>query len=303
MIGALGLALAARAAAADVVVVKGGALRATAAAALAEAERAMIVCWRAAPPATVRIALAIDGRGLVTASPVTPAAAAQCAAGVLAVWQVPGGAWSGELDIASRIGADDLAGTISRQFADRGEVIRACQAAAPTAKGAAIIRVKVHPEGELTDIAVSSKLGKAVDRCVATAVGGLRLDPLATDAPVAYQLSVMFTGARAPTAPGPGPTTGDQAGAAGSVSGPLDGIQVQGAMRTAQTRLAACIKGSAGPLDVRFTIRAAGTTKNVVVKDATSTVIDQPCVAKVIGGLKFPKASGETRVVLPLAVR
>ena len=174
--GAVGLMLAALAPArADVVVVKGGALRATATAALAEAERAMIVCWRAMPPTTVRIALAIDARGIVTATAVTPAAAAQCAAGVLAVWQVPGGAWQGEVDIASRIGADDLAGAISRQFSDRGAVIRACQAAGAGAKGPAIIKVKVHPEGELTDVVVTSKLGKAIDRCIETAVAGLKL--------------------------------------------------------------------------------------------------------------------------------
>ncbi len=307
--GAVGLALAARAATAraDVVVVKGNALRPTAVAALSEAERAMIVCWRAAPPTTVRVALAIDARGLVTATAITPAAAAQCAAGVLAVWQVPGGVWQGEIDVASRIGADDLAGAISRQFADRGDVIRACQAAAPTAKGPATIRVKVHPEGELTDIVVSSKLGKAVDRCIATAVAGLRLDPLATSEIVAYQLAVSFAGARS-SGPGPGPGTatvpGDGPVAPGSVSGPLDAIQVQGVMHTAQTRLAACMKGAAATatLDLRFTIRAAGTTKNVVVKDATSTVIDQPCIAKLIAGLKFPKSSGETRVVLPLVL-
>lgn len=302
--GVLGLLVAAPAARADVVVVKGGALRPPALAALAEAERAMIVCWRAAPPTTVRVALAIDARGLVTASAVTPAAAAQCAAGVLAVWQVPGGAWRGEIDLASRIGADDLAGTISRQFSDRAAVIRACQSVAPAAKGPAIIRVKVHPEGELTDIAVSSKLGKAVDRCIEAAVGGLRLDPLATDQPVAYQLSVTFAGARAPTTPGPGSTTvvaGGGAESPGSVSGPLDAIQVQGVLRTARSRLVACMKGTAAKLDVRFTIRAAGTSKNVVVKDATNTVIDQPCVTRLVTGLRFPKASGETRVVLPLA--
>ena len=306
LVGAIGLtAMLAAPARADVVVVKGGALRATATAALAEAERAMIVCWRAAPPTTVRVALAIDARGIVTATALTPAAAAQCAAGVLAVWQVPGGAWKGEVDIASRIGADDLAGAISRQFSDRGAVIRACQAAGPGAKGPAIIKVKVHPEGELTDVAVTSKLGKAIDRCIETAVAGMKLDPLATDEVVGYQLSVTFSGTVTASGSGPGATKvapGGGPAMPGSVSGPLDAAEVQRVLRPAQAKLAACLKGAAGTYDLRFTIRAVGTTKNIVVKDATSTVIDQPCIKKVVTGLRFPSASGDTRVVLPLTV-
>ena len=293
---------------ADVVVAKGAALKPRAAAALADAERAMMICWRGAPPATVRVAVGIEATGLVTASPVTVAAAAQCAAGVLAVWTVPGGPWKGELEIASRIGADDLAGAISRQFADRGQLIRACQAAAPAASGSATIRVKVHPDGDLTDVAVSSKLGARINRCVETAVAGMRLDPLATDAPVTYQLSVAFAGARGAPARGSDQTTAVEAGAAGtpgSVSGALDGIIVQRVLRPAQVRLAGCMKAGAGAgaLEVRFTVRAEGTTKNIVIKDATGTVIDQRCVKQVVAGLRFPAASNETRVALPLTMR
>jgi hypothetical protein len=302
----VGLALAAAPAWADVAVVKGGALRPKAQAALAEAERAMMVCWRGAPPATVRVAVVIDGAGMVTATAVTPARAAQCAAGVLAVWTVPGGEWRGELDIASRIGADDLAGAISRQFAARGEVIRACQVAAPAAKGSVTIKVKVHPDGDLTDVVAASKLGAKLNKCVEAAVTGLRLDPLATDEPVAYQLSVGFSGAAPAASAGPGATrvveAGDGGAPPGSVSGPLDAVNVQGVLRPARPKLAACMKGAQGTLDVRFTIRGEGTTKNIVSKDATGTIIDQACVKKVIAGLRFPAAAGETRVVLPLTV-
>ncbi len=297
VVAALGL-LAAAPARGDVVVVKGDALRPKAAAALAEAERAMIVCWRGSPPAAVRVAVVIDGTGMVTATAVTPARAAQCAAGVLAVWTVPGGDWRGEIEIASRIGADDLAGAISRQFSARGDVIRACQAAAPSAKGAVTIKVKVHPDGHLTDAAVTSKLGAKLNKCVESAVLGLQLDPLASSDPVAYQLSVGFAGAGA--AP-PVATTTDGGTPPGSVSGALDAINVQGALKPARAKLAACMKGAAAALEVRFTVRAEGTTKNIVSKDATGTIVDDACIKKVIGGVRFPSASGETRVVLPLA--
>ena len=298
LVGLLGLARPARA---DVAVVKGDALRPKAAAALAEAERAMIVCWRGAPPATVRVALVVDGSGLVTATAVTPARAAQCAAGVLAVWTVPGGDWRGEVEIASRLGADDLAGAISRQFSARGDVIRACQAAAPSARGPVTIKVKVHPDGDLTDVAATSKLGAKLNKCVEAAVAGLRLDPLAADAPVGYQLAVTFSGVS--VAPPSGARVEGDGASPGSVSGPLDAINVQGVLKPARAKLAACLKGSSTTLEVRFTIRAEGTTKNIVAKDATGTIIEQECVRKVLAGLRFPGASGETRVVIPLTAK
>ena len=301
-------------ASADVKVVKGGALRGGAAAALGEAERAMSVCWRGTPPATVRVAIGVDAGGVVTASALDGGATAQCAAGVLAVWTVPGGAWKGEVQIASRVGAGDLAGAISRQLAARGDTIRACQAAAPAAAGPVTIRMKVHPEGELTDVVVSSKLGAALDRCVKTAVGGLRLDPLAADAPVAYQLAVTFAGKAARpggagAGAGAGVSTVVEAGdgdAAGSVDGALTADSVQAVLRPGRAKLAACLKAKGaggGQVTVRFTVRADGTTKNVAIKDARGATADEACVKKAIGGLTFTAAGDETRVMLPLTVK
>jgi hypothetical protein len=259
----------------------------------------------------VRVSLAIDGGGAVTAGALDGGAAAQCAAGVLAVWTVPGGAWTGEVEIRSRVGAGDLAGAIGRQLAARGDTIRACQAQAPKAAGAASIRMQVHPEGELTDVTVSSKLGAAIDRCIKAAVSGMRLDPLAADQPVAYQLSVSFTGARAKPAAGTGATTivaaDDPAAAGGSVSGALAAADVQAALRPAQARLAACLKpaagGAAGQATVRFTIRADGTTKNIAVKDVAGVTADEACLKKAIAALRFGAAGDETRVVFPLTLR
>lgn len=307
-LGAVGLVLAAASARADVKVVKGGALRGGALTALRDAERAMIVCWRGSPPPAVRVALTVDASGAVTASPVAGGAAGQCAAGVLAVFAVPGGAWQGEVEIGSRVGAGDLAGAISRQLAARGDTIRACQAVAPKARGPAVIRMQVHPEGELTDVAVTSKLGAAIDRCIKTAVGGLRLDPLAAEEPVAYQLSLTFSGATAaaPTGPGPGTVVeGGDVGEAGSVSGALAAADVQRVLGSAQGAIARCLKAGKGAsrMVVRFTVRADGTTKNVVIKEATGAPADEACVKKVLGGLTFTRASDETKVVYPLVLR
>lgn len=302
---ALTLVAVAGAARADVTVVKGAALRGGALAALADAERAMVVCWRGSPPARVRVAVAVEGGGAVTASAITAGGAAQCAAGVLAVWTVPGGAWKGELEIGSRVGSGDLAGTISKQLAARGEVIRACQAEAPSARGPAIIRMKVHPEGELTDVTVTSKLGAALDRCVKAAVSGLRLDPLATADPVAYELAVTFSGARTTPTPTGGTTTVVESDdGAGSVSGPLAADAVEAVLRPVRSKLAACLKGSgARSMVVRFTIRADGTSKNVAVKEATGGTADEACLKKALAGVKFGTAADETKVVLPLAVK
>ncbi|HVV82231.1 MAG TPA: hypothetical protein VHE35_04100 [Kofleriaceae bacterium] len=305
---ACGLAWAAAPARADVTVEKGGALRGGAAAALADAERAMNVCWRGTPPATVRVALAIADGGAVTASAASGEPAAQCAAGVLAVWTVPGGAWKGEVEIRSRVGAGDLAGAISRQLAARGDTIRACQAAAPSAAGPLVIRMQVHPEGQLTDIAVTSKLGPKLNACVEKAVASMRLDPLAADDPVAYQLSLTFSGARvAPAGPaGPPALTAvvesDDSVAGGSVTGALGGGDVQKVVKPALPRLAACLHGAAS-LELRFTVRADGTSKNVVVKDATGAAADATCFKKALAAIKFPPAGDETRVVLPITVR
>ncbi len=91
----LGLLVAPSLAASDVSSVKGGppaAGKGLAAGALAEAGKAMGVCWRAPVKGAVRVAVEVAGDGAVTASAISKGAAAQCAAGILAVWTVPGGA-------------------------------------------------------------------------------------------------------------------------------------------------------------------------------------------------------------------
>jgi hypothetical protein len=78
---------------------------------------------------------------------------------------------------------------------------------------------------------------------------------------------------------------------------------VQKVVRGAQARLIKCSRDAAdaATADVRFTVRADGTTKNVVAHDASGASIDAACVKKVVSGLRFPSASAETRVVLPIA--
>ena len=159
--------------------------------------------------------------------------------------------------------------------------------------------------------------GAALDRCVKTAVSGLRLDPLAADAPVAYQLAVTFAGKAARPAGGAASGAGAGAGAtsvveagdgdaAGSVEGALTADTVQAVLRPGRAKLATCLKtkgAGGGQVTVRFTVRADGTTKNIAIKDARGAIADEACVKKAIGALKFTAAGDETRVVVPLTVK
>lgn len=283
-------------------IVKGGPRsdRAKVEASLDAAARAMSVCWRKSPPATVNVKVAVAADGAVTATPTSRNAAAQCAAGVLAVWTVPGGAWSGEVEITTGGAAQDLSSVIQSQLLARAAPIKACQAQAPAAAGPVAIKMKIHPDGSISDVAVSSSLGAKIDTCVQKAVTALRIDALDASGPITYQLAVAFAG-KGDGGSGAGGGVAERAPEGGSIAGTLAVADVQQVLAPARGKLVACGKKGRGKGKVvtRFTIRADGTTKNVVTKDAIGDKAIEDCLVGVFKSLTFPKSGGETKVQYP----
>ena len=268
-------------------------------AALNAAAAAMGVCWRNAPPPKVTVKLAIAADGAVISTAATRNAAAQCAAGVLAVWSIPGGPWSGEVEITSGAPATDLSSQIQTQLLARAAPIKACQSQAPTAAGPVQIKMKIHPDGKITDVAVTSSLGAKIDTCVQKAVAVLRIDAIDATAPVTYQLAVAFAGKPDAGAGGPIAPPTDPEG--GSIAGGLPVDQVSPVLKTARPKLLACGKKGKGKGKVvtRFTVRPDGTTKNVVIKEAIGDKAIEDCLVGVFKVLAFPTNSAETKVSYP----
>ena len=206
-------------------IVKGGppgAGKGLAAGALAEAGKAMAVCWRAPVKGAVRVAVQVDADGAVTASAISKGAAAQCAAGILAVWTVPGGAWKGEVEIGAAAATPDLAATIQQQLLAASAPIKACQARAPGKAGSAAIKMKIASDGTIGDVAVTSKRGDELDKCVSRAVAAIKLAPTGASGAVNYQLAIAFSGKDTGAPP---PSGGDDRPPPpdGSVSGEREG--------------------------------------------------------------------------------
>ncbi|HUQ03468.1 MAG TPA: energy transducer TonB [Kofleriaceae bacterium] len=301
----VGLLVPAVAAAGPASIVKGGPRsdKAKVEAALNSAAGSMGVCWRKAPPPSVTVKLAIAADGAVTATAASKTAAAQCAAGVLAVWTLPGGAWSGEVEITTGSSAPDLSSQIQSQLLAQAAPIKACQSQAPIAAGPVQIKMKIHPDGKITDVVVSSSLGAKIDTCVQKAVTALRIDPIEAPTPVTYQLAVAFAGKDAGGAGGPGgggklPESDPEGG---SIAGGLPVDQVKPVMNAARPKIIACgRKGKGtGTVVTRFTIRPDGTTKNVVIKEAINDKGIEDCLVGVFKALKFPAGEGETKVQYP----
>ena len=52
---------------------------------------------------------------------------------------------------------------------------------------------------------------------------------------------------------------------------------------------------------VRFTVRADGTVKNIVLKEPSGVAKLDGCIKDTLGAASFAKAGDETKVSLPLA--
>jgi hypothetical protein len=221
---------------------------------------------------------------------------------VLAVWTVPGGPWSGEVEVTAGAAEQDLASVIQQGLLSRSASIKSCQSKAPAAAGPVGIKMKIHPDGSITDVAISSSLGAAIDGCVAKAVAAIRLDAIGGSGPISYQLAVAFSGKGADAGGGAGPVAPPDPDG-GSVGGGLGSDQVKGVMVKARPRLLACGKKGKGKgvVTTRFTIRADGTTKNVVIKTPIGDAAIEGCLVAAFKSLTFPTSAEETKVSYPVS--
>jgi hypothetical protein len=274
--------------------------RAAVDAALDGAFRHMTPCFRKGG-GTVEVKLEVGADGEVTkATAVGKGGAAQCAAGLLAVTAFPAGpAWKGTVAVDA-LGAEQW---LNAQLAKKQGELGACQAKDPASKGDVALALVIAKTGVVTGATVAqATASKAIADCARTAALAIRLDPLPGGADVKYRLQVSYGGGGSGGGTGAGAGGGTVAG--GSSGGALASAVVQEHWAAQRAKLFACGAklGKAATVTVSFRIRADGTVKNVVLKDSTiGAKAVEECVDKELRALKFPTASGETQVSLPVA--
>jgi hypothetical protein len=289
---------------------KARAARDTALSAVASARGDMAPCWRGSPPAEVFIALAVGPAGEVTASsPKTPglAVAAMPATGQrwTAVVAIPSSSSGAPSRSSGGRPAASLQAEIQRQLAGHQATLAACQSVDPNSSGDLSLTLAISPTGIIMPTVASTSVSKAIEACV---IGSLRRIALALSdrRAVRYQLSLSFAG-EGGGAPRPAAATASRPDGAGpglKVGSALAADQVDRVITAQKVELVRCGKAASGEVVVGFTIRGDGTTKNVAVK--SSTVADPAvaaCLVKRVESLRFPTASGESRVTWPFQFR
>jgi TonB family protein len=265
---------------------------------------ALRVCWRGSPPARVTVAIEVDRRGRITrAAAERGGAAAQCAAGILAVHELaPGAAWTATLRIDTATPAEvDLHAELRRHQST-------LQRCGGDARGTVGLRFLIHADGRLGDAEVvrSTVNDAPVHRCLTRTIETLRIAERPGGKTVSYTLEVGLGGKATTTAPAPKKGS-DSPGP--SKKGPVEGPVIQAGVSRLSDRFARCYrkrsdKNARGYVMIRFTIRADGTVRNVKVRK--STLGDQRVEACVVGvgkDLRFPGETGreETRVFYPIS--
>jgi TonB family protein len=277
-------------------------------ASLATARSLMGVCWQNKPPASVKIAVSVAATGEVTnAAAKTKGAAAQCAAGILAVSTLAPTkkAWKGVVELATA--ADDRgrdAARVGEQLAAAGDRFRRCQDEAPKFAGSVALTITVGEDGAIRDASgeiKDTKAGKgaAVARCVAAVARKLVLEPLG-GAQLTYQLTIGFAGGDATAT---GTRTAADPALKPSKKGPLDADALTSVLRTARTSVAACAKKTraTGKLVVRVAIAPDGKVTSAKIKESElDDAAAEACVVKALDKLRFGASTGETVVHYPI---
>jgi TonB family protein len=289
----------------DVVFARGGPksepAKQTVIAAIAALRGDMAPCWRrSASAADVAITTGADG-AVTSAAARSDGPIAQCVAGLLAVATLPrsAGAWSGVVTIApisSGGSSDDVGALLGKHQPE----LRACQQADDKATGIVEIDLRVHPDGSISDLAVSRSLSSALDACLVKALAKMKLDGY-RGKEVRYRLGLSFNAGSAGGGGGaPAPPT--DATPAPTKRGPLSVDQMQPVIEADRVHIDRCGAGvkATGDLVIRFTVRKDGTTKNLGVKTSLGDAKVEACVLDRFAKLRFPPATDETQVQFPL---
>jgi hypothetical protein len=274
-------------------------------AALTRVHGQMALCWQGKPPAAVTIKLSVAKSGQVTkATAKTKGAAAQCAAGILAVSTLApqAKAWKGTVTLQTDAsGKAQDAVVVNDALVAAGDSLRACQSVTPSYAGNVKLTVTIGADGRLIDAGAEweSAGGFDVSECVETAARQVKFPALTNE--LTYQLEIAFAGAPSGgTSGGGGDLTGGQQP---TRKGALEGSVVSEVVDKTRGSIRACgDKGTAtGTLKIRVVIGADGKVGKVEIK--SSELNDEKiekCVVAVFRKMKFPAADGETTFVYPI---
>src|SRR5688572_10215765 len=186
------------------------------------AQADMAPCWRRIPPAEVHVALVVSPTGEVVSSTAkVGGAAAQCAAGLLAVAALPatGERWTGVVVIASgstppRPAPGGLQAEITQQLGEQRPVLANCQSVDPSVAGDLSLMLAISPAGAIAPTIASSSVSKAIEGCVTGTLRRVTLS-LSEKRAAKYQLSLSFAGeAQKPDRPAAAPAGTAAVGAA-----------------------------------------------------------------------------------------
>lgn len=304
------VAAAAPAAAEPVKLVKGPAADRDAIVGAVEKARAqMAVCWQRTPPATVRIKLEVAASGEVTSAKAeTKGAAAQCAAGILAVSTLAPSkkAWKGEVELVPAApGKAQDARAIHDALVGHAPALMGCQQEEPGFVGKVLLRVTVRKDGAVTAASAdvteaTAGAGKAVAACAAKRARGLTLVAIASDS-LTYELQVGYAGGSAPAEASDAiPLAGQPAS-----KGALTSQEIAAAIDGRRASIRACLDRPRkhGKVVVRFEIGADGKVAKASIK---SSEIDDPkteeCLTKAFRAIVFPASTGASVVHYPILV-
>lgn len=273
----------------------------------------LAVCWRGERPAEVEVELAVDARGQVTSSrQITAGAAAQCAAGILAVHTLSGTGAAYRLRAALATQAPG-AGSIQGALAAHRAALDAChdKSKSRTRAGQVTLRFAIHPDGHIDGAKIpSSTLGDPeLERCLISTIQGATLPAGLTAKVVAYSLSLDFAAASGGSSTAAAPA-GDPA-LQPKKEGPLAGSAISKVMNermptinACYTRVARSQPTLAGRVVLRFTIQGNGSVQNVKIRETTlNNAKVEGCIVEVGKTLRFPAdASGQpTKVFYPIS--
>lgn len=270
--------------------------------ALDGAFRQMTPCFRRAGNAgTIKVKLEVGSDGeVVAASAATKGAAAQCVAGLLAVTKFPAGAWKTDV----QVDAVDPGEWLNAALAKHQDELSACQAKDAAGKGEVALALVIDKAGAVTSATIEkSAAGKTIGDCAKAAALKIDVGALPGGQDVKYRMSVTYNGGAVSSGTSTSTAATTTSGDGGTVKGALAGSAVQKAWEDQRTKALACgakmAKGAT--VTVGFAIRANGTVKNVVFKSSTVDKTVEDCVDKELRAVKFPTASGETQVSLPIS--
>ena len=275
---------------------------------LARIAPSLEVCWRGQRPDAVRVSLRVAADGAVLeAKQKTDGPAAQCAAGVLAVQTLAATGKKYDVVVELVTAALDLGAQIQNDLRGYHAALQSC---GNGVEGIVVLKFKIHPDGSVSGAAIESSTleDESVHKCLRTAINKAKLTERPDEKVLGYALTVNLPGAES------GASSKSAASTKGAATqpqktGPRPAGDITKVMDAKISEYAASYKKRAkkkptlsGTVVLRFTIRPAGTVRNVKVRETSlADSVVEDCLVKVAATLDFgAHASTEvTKVFYP----